>query len=388
MAQGVGGIGPALSAHGKMNELLRTTPFHDWHLAHGARMAAFAGWEMPLHYGSQLQEHHAVRQAAGFFDVSHMRPLDVWGPDARALLRYALANDIARLDDRPGKGLYSTMLRNDGGILDDLIVFHLSSECYRLVLNAATAVQDLEYLQSLAHLQLWQVRFLPRDDWGILAVQGPRALSLVSPLLGVPALQNCPRFQGLELESSSLFVARTGYTGEDGVEILGTPERLLAIADALHAQGVAPAGLAARDSLRLEAGLLLYGQDMGPADSPDRSHLAWTVDLRDPKRDFSGRAAIAKERHGILHQQLWGLVLSRHAIPRTGYEVLAEDGQIIGTVTSGLFSPSLGRGIALARLAAPYGPGMSAQVRIRHQVFPASIVEPPFWRQGKAVYPL
>ncbi|MBU2787344.1 glycine cleavage system aminomethyltransferase GcvT [Acidithiobacillus sp. VAN18-1] len=369
-----------------MSETLQRTALHSWHLAHGARMSPFAGWEMPLHYGSQLREHEAVRQAAGLFDVSHMRPLDLQGPAARSLLRRALANDVARLDAEPGRALYTCMLQEDGGILDDLIVYFLGEDRYRIVLNAAGARADASYLQGLAEEEGGGVEFLPRDDWGILACQGPKAIAWAAEALALPELAPLKPFRSVA-PRADLFLARTGYTGEDGIEILAPHGHLAAIADALLARGVVPSGLAARDSLRLEAGLNLYGQDMTTADSPDRSHLGWTVDLRDPKRDFIGRSAIESERRQGPAQRLWGLLLPRDAIPRHGYELLSAAGETIGTVTSGSFGPSLGLGIALARLRADVGPDSAVFLQVRQRQVPARIVEPPFWRHGQAVYP-
>ncbi len=368
-----------------MNADLQHTALHTWHLAHGAKMSPFAGWDMPLHYGSQLREHEAVRTAAGLFDVSHMRPLDLQGPDARALLRLALANDVARLDREPGRALYSCMLRGDGGILDDLIVYFLGDDRYRIVLNAAGVQADRAYLQDLAATHGLTVTFQPRDDWGILACQGPEAVAKVARVLALPELPALKGFRSLAV-NADLFVARTGYTGEDGVEILAANGELAAIADALLDVGVVPAGLAARDSLRLEAGLNLYGQDMTVADSPDRSHLGWTVDLRDPERQFVGRPAIESERAGGPVQQLWGLLLPREAIPRSGYNVTLANGQSVGVVTSGSFSPSLGLGIALARLDADILPANAVFLQVRQRAVPARLVEPPFWRHGQAVH--
>ncbi len=361
---------------------LQETSLHGWHLAHGARMAAFAGWEMPLHYGSALTEHAAVRQDAGLFDVSHMMVLDLEGPDARRLLRLALANDVARLDGRPGKALYTTLLQEDGGILDDLMVYALDGNRYRLVLNASQSAEDQVHLRHLAEVRGWEAGFRPRTDWGILACQGPGACARFSGLLGMPDLDVLPRFTGMAA-GPGLFIARTGYTGEDGVEILGFSEKLLPLADALLSSGVQPAGLAARDSLRLEAGLKLYGQDMDSGDTPDRSALSATVDLNDPGREFLGRETVLWERQQGIAWKLVGLVLEE-GIPRHGYPVLSACGELLGTVTSGLFSPSLRRGIALARVVAGYGPGARVQVSIRGQAHRAMVVNPPFWRNGQA----
>ena len=359
------------------------TALHDWHVAQGARMVDFAGWEMPLNYGSQLAEHEAVRQAAGLFDVSHMRPLDLSGPDVRALLRYALANDVAKLDAVPGKALYSTMLQGDGGIVDDLIVTHRGDGKYRMVLNAGGAEADTAHLQTLVDAHGWQVNLQKRPDLGILAVQGPTARAMVATVLGMPALAELPVFHASE--RGECFVGRTGYTGEDGVEVITANSLLPSLADRLVAAGVRPAGLAARDSLRLEAGLNLYGQDMTTAFSPYASNLAWTVDLRAAERDFLGREALAAQLAAGGCAKLIGLAM-REAIPRHGYVVEDAAGRPCGVVTSGIFSPSLQCGIALARVEAALEPGAVCAVVVRGVRRPALVVKPPFWRKGVATF--
>ncbi|MBN6739207.1 glycine cleavage system aminomethyltransferase GcvT [Acidithiobacillus sp. MC6.1] len=359
------------------------TAFYDWHVAHGARMVDFAGWEMPLNYGSQLAEHEAVRQTAGLFDVSHMRPLDLSGPDARTLLRYALANDVAKLDAVPGKALYSTMLQDDGGIIDDLIVTHRGDGRYRIVLNAGGAEADTAHLQTLVDARGWQVTLQKRPDLGILAVQGPTARAMAATVLGMPALAELPVFHALE--QGDFFVGRTGYTGEDGVEVIAANTLLPGLADRLVAAGVRPAGLAARDSLRLEAGLDLYGQDMTTAVSPYASNLAWTVDLRAVERDFLGRAALEAQLAAGSGGKLIGLAM-REGIPRHGYVVEDALGQPCGVITSGIFSPSLQCGIALARVDAVLEPGAVCAVVVRGARRPALVVKPPFWRKGVATF--
>ncbi|WP_414039113.1 glycine cleavage system aminomethyltransferase GcvT [Acidithiobacillus sp. M4-SHS-6] len=361
----------------------KQTVLYPWHLAHGARMVDFAGWQMPLQYASQLAEHKAVREAAGFFDVSHMRPLDVEGRDARSLLRYALANDVAKLDAHPGKALYSTLLQADGGILDDLIVYHRGADAYRIVLNAAGADADTAHFQDLIDQHGWQATLQKRPDLGILAVQGPKARAQVAGLLQLPGLQSMKSFTALETDA--YFIGRTGYTGEDGVEIIAANTHLPGLADRLLAAGILPAGLAARDSLRLEAGLDLYGQDMDTQVSPYASNLAWTVDLRDPKRDFLGRAALEAEIARGDGPRLIGIALSA-GIPRHAYVLEDAAGQPCGAVTSGLFSPSLQCGIALARVNAPVESGSILQLVIRGVRKPALVVKPPFWRQGAATF--
>ncbi|AEK57560.1 glycine cleavage system aminomethyltransferase GcvT [Acidithiobacillus caldus] len=367
-----------------MTVAARATPLRAWHLAQGARMVEFADWELPLHYGSQLAEHAAVREAAGLFDVSHMRPLDVSGPQARDFLRYALANDVARLDGQDGKALYTVMVQEDGGILDDLIVTRRTAREYRLVLNAARAESDTVHLRCLARRWAGSQRAAPeiqeRPDLGILACQGPMAARQLAAVLDFPELLQRKPFSTLERDQ--LFLSRTGYTGEDGFEIIAPGDRLLGLADALVAAGVKPAGLAARDSLRLEAGLNLYGQDMTVADSPARSNLDWTVDLRDPEREFLGRSALAAERAQGARQALRGLIL-KDGIARAGCAVSSREGLPLGQVTSGLFAPSLRRGIALARLTSDTPLGATVFVSLRGREHVALVVQPPFWRRGR-----
>lgn len=361
----------------------KQTALYPWHLAHGARMVDFAGWQMPLQYASQLAEHKAVRETAGFFDVSHMRPLDIEGEDARRLLRYALANDVAKLDAHPGKALYSTLLQEDGGILDDLIVYHRGINTYRIVLNAAGADADTAHFQRLIDQHAWQVTLQKRPDLGILAVQGPKARAMVADLLQLPGLQSMKTFTALE--ENDYFIGRTGYTGEDGVEIIAANTQMPALAERLLAAGIIPAGLAARDSLRLEAGLDLYGQDMDTRVSPYASNLAWTVDLRDPERNFLGRSALEAEIARGDGPRLIGIALPA-GIPRHGYGLEDGSGQPCGEVTSGIFSPSLQCGIALARVNAPIEPGSILQLVIRGARKSALVVKPPFWRQGAATF--
>ncbi|MCL4525743.1 MAG: glycine cleavage system aminomethyltransferase GcvT [Gammaproteobacteria bacterium] len=361
----------------------RRTALYDWHVAHGARMVDFAGWEMPLNYGSQLAEHEAVRRAAGLFDVSHMRPLDVSGPEARVLLRYALANDVAKLDAEPGKALYSTMLQGDGGIVDDLIVYHRGGGRYRIVLNAGGAEADTAHLQAIADTHGWHVTLQKRPDLGILAVQGPTARALAATVLTIPALADLGVFHALE--QGDFFVGRTGYTGEDGVEIVAANGLLTDLADRLLVVGVRPAGLAARDSLRLEAGLDLYGQDMTTAVSPYASNLGWTVDLRAADRDFLGRVALEAQLAAGGGDKLIGLAL-REGIPRHGYVVENAAGQPCGVVTSGIFSPSLQCGMALARVDAALEPKAACAVVVRGVRRPALVIKPPFWRNGAATF--
>jgi aminomethyltransferase len=353
---------------------MRRTPLIDAHRAANAKLVEFAGWEMPLHYGSQIDEHHAVRRDAGMFDTSHMLALDVAGDAAREFLRRALANDVARLR-ATGKALYSCLLAEDGGILDDLIVYRLAGDRFRIVLNAATAESDIAWLERLLPVG---VRLQPRRDLAMLAVQGPRARErfwLALPELRV-ASEALERFSSMEMNES--FIARTGYTGEDGFELLLPAARAGDAWQRLRAAGVRPCGLGARDTLRLEAGMNLYGQDMDASVMPSECGLAWTVALEEP-RAFVGRQAI--ERRTPSHRML-GLVLeARGGVLRSHQPVRGERGE--GMITSGTFSPTMNMSIALARLPADSQPGERVQVSVRDKQLAARTVQPPFVRHGK-----
>jgi len=352
---------------------VQRTPLHAAHAAAGARLVAFAGWEMPLHYGSQIEEHHAVRRDAGVFDTSHMLALDIEGAGATAFLRHALANDVARLSVS-GKALYSCLLAWDGGVLDDLIVYFLGENRYRAVLNAATAQVDLDWLRRLAPAG---TALLPRHDLAMLAVQGPRAgerLGSAFPELR-PALEALRPFSCAE--SGDRFIARTGYTGEDGFELLLPAAQAVPNWERLLASGARPCGLGARDTLRLEAGMNLNGQDMDPSLAPAECALGWTVAL-DGARDFVGRAALARR---TASRRLLGLVLEeRGGVLRPQLAVRGAHGE--GVITSGSFSPTLNASIALARLPAASAPGERVQVELRGKPLAARVVKPPFVRNG------
>ncbi|HVP09514.1 MAG TPA: glycine cleavage system aminomethyltransferase GcvT [Burkholderiales bacterium] len=353
---------------------MRRTPLFDAHRAAGARMVEFAGWEMPLHYGSQIEEHHAVRRAAGVFDISHMLAADVAGAEAKAFLRRALANDVERLK-APGKALYSCLLAEDGGVLDDLIVYFVEPGRYRMVLNAATAQADLAWLGGLAPAG---VRLAPRPDLAMLAVQGPRAREKFWDALPEfrAASEELASFCSIERNES--FIARTGYTGEDGFELMLPARDAPGAWRRLCAAGIGPCGLGARDTLRLEAGMNLYGADMDAAVTPFESGLAWTVSL-EGERDFVGRAAL--ERRSTARQRL-GLVLEERAgVLRAHQEVRTERGE--GVITSGSFAPTLNASIALARLPAACAPGERVEVAVRGKRLAARLVRPPFVRHGK-----
>ena len=351
------------------------TPLYGQHVAAGARMVEFAGWELPVGYGSQIDEHHAVRRDAGVFDVSHMCVVDLRGPATRALLARLLANDVGRLT-APGKALYSCMLREDGGVLDDLIACHLDEQWFRLVVNAATAERDLEWITR--HAGPAGVAVLPRRELALLAVQGPSARAKTLPLLpaGCAAAELRPFFGQ---PGGDWFVSRTGYTGEDGFEVALPAADAAAFWTALVHAGVRPCGLGARDTLRLEAGMNLYGQDMNESVTPLESGLAWTVVL-DDRRDFIGKAALLRQHHAGPARRLAGLVLQGRGVLRSHQRVFTADGGE-GEVTSGTFSPTLERSIGLARV--PVATTGMVEVEIRGHRLPARVVKPPFVRNGR-----
>ena len=348
----------------------RKTALIDEHVAAGARMVGFAGWDMPLHYGSQVEEHRAVRTGAGVFDVSHMTVVDIAGPDALAFLRRLLAGDVARLAE-VGQALYTTLLNETGGIVDDLIAYRMP-QGYRLVVNAATRDKVLDWLQR--HVA-GKVSVAERR-MTILAVQGPEAIARCESVGAVRAAALPARFNAVT--AGGWTIARTGYTGEDGLEIMLPDAQAPALWRQLLAAGVHPAGLAARDTLRLEAGLNLYGQDMDESVSPLAANLGWTVHWVPEDRNFIGRRALERERSAGVAMKLTGLALAVRGVMRPGQRVLTKAGE--GTVTSGLFSPTLGYSIALARL--PAKASQAVDVLIRDKPLPARIVRPPFVRNG------
>jgi glycine cleavage system T protein (aminomethyltransferase) len=353
---------------------MRRTPLYDVHRTANAKLVEFAGWEMPLHYGSQIEEHHAVRRDAGLFDTSHMLALDIEGGSAREFLRHALANDVGRLR-QPGKALYSCLLAEDGGILDDLIVYHLAEDRYRMVLNAATAQGDLAWLARLCPAG---TVLRARHDLAMLAVQGPRAREKCWLALGELRAAGAALGVFFGVQAGDVFVARTGYTGEDGVELLLPAVRAADAWLRLRDAGVRPCGLGARDTLRLEAGMSLYGQDMDASVTPFECGLGWTVAL-EGTREFVGRPALAKRAPT---QRMLGLVLEeRGGVLRAHQPVHGAHGA--GTITSGSFSPTMNASIALGRLPVASAPGEKLQVAVRDRMLVARAVQPPFVRRGK-----
>ncbi len=357
---------------------MQRTPLFEQHLAAGGKMVDFAGWEMPIHYGSQIEEHHAVRRHAGMFDVSHMTIVDVVGCDAKRYLQQLLANDVARLT-APGKALYSCMLNEQGGVVDDLIVYLQDETRYRVVVNAATRDKDLEWMRR--KIGPLAVDVAERPELAMIAVQGPQARQLALSVLDVAqrvVAEQLGRFFGAPC--GDWFIGRTGYTGEDGFEIMLPAAEAAGLWDALRAAGVAPCGLGARDTLRLEAGMSLYGSDMDETISPLEAGLAWTVAFEPAGRAFIGRAALEAQRAAGVARKLVGLVLEGKGVLRSHQKVVVE-GLGEGETTSGSFSPTLGVAIALARV--PAAAGASCAVEIRGKLLPARVVRPPFVRDGK-----
>ncbi len=356
---------------------LRTALF-DIHIEMGAKMVPFGGWDMPLHYGSQLKEHHAVRQEAGMFDVSHMLALDIVGADSEAFLRKLLANDVARLQ-QAGKALYSCMLNPDGGVIDDLIVYFLSPGNYRVVVNAGTAEKDLRWMEQLAGA--YEIELTARRDLAMIAVQGPQARDMTLPLLPdtlkEPAAELKPFFA---VADEDWLVARTGYTGEDGFEVSLPATEAGDFWKELADGGVAPCGLGARDTLRLEAGMNLYGHDMDESISPLVAGLAWTVSWEPQERDFIGRKPLEAQRDKDDNLQFVGLVLEGRGVLRDHLKIYSGDEEI-GEITSGGFGPTLDRSIALARIRKGYGD--VCEVDIRGKRLPVRVVTPPFVRNGQ-----
>lgn len=357
----------------------KRTPLYDAHLAAAGKMVDFGGWDMPIHYGSQLDEHHQVRQSAGLFDVSHMTVVDIDGADAEAYLRHLLANDVARIE--AGRALYTAMLKEDGGVIDDLLVYHRGDD-YRLVVNCATREKDLAWMQQ--QTADFAVNIRERADLAMLAIQGPEARVQVAKLLGgerAEAIESLKVFHFADsfAEVSDWTIARTGYTGEDGVEIILPGADAVSLWDGLLEQGIKPSGLGARDTLRLEAGLNLYGSDMDETISPLACNMAWTLVFGE--HDFIGRAALeAQQAAG--HDELVGLVMTAKGVLRPHQVVISEQGE--GEITSGTFSPTLGHAIALARV--PAGTSGSIEVDIRGKRRQVEVVKPPFVRNGKAVF--
>jgi aminomethyltransferase len=352
---------------------LSQTPLNARHRELGARMVDFGGWDMPVNYGSQIEEHHAVRGDAGMFDVSHMTVVDLKGGRVREFLRHLLANDVARLKT-PGKALYSTMLNERGGVIDDLIVYFQDESWFRVVVNAATREKDLRWIRAQA--EAFAVAVDERADLAMIAVQGPNARAKVATLLGESVL-GLKRFEGHPFDGA--FVGRTGYTGEDGFELIVAADDVVGLWDRLLEAGVKPCGLGARDTLRLEAGMHLYGQDMDEDTSPLECGLDWTVVLEPADRRFIGRDALESLKARGVSKQMVGLVLDDKGVLRHDQRVITAAGD--GRILSGTFSPTIGKAIALASV--PTGELGDVSVDIRGKALPVRVVKASFVREGK-----
>ena len=354
------------------------TPLYAKHVEAGARIVDFGGWDMPLHYGSQIEEHHSVRRYAGAFDVSHMTIVDLDGERSLEFLRVLLANDAAKLRE-PGRALYSCMLNEAGGVVDDLIVYFLGAARYRLVVNAATRDKDVAWIGK--HAAPFGSTVSERPELAMIAVQGPAARDLAAGVFDRHVSDGALALKPFTaLEANGLFIARTGYTGEDGFEIALPSADAASFWQAVLDAGAAPCGLGARDTLRLEAGMNLYGADMDETTSPLESGLGWTVALDPPDREFIGRDAVVQMRDNPDRQRFTGLLLRDRGVLRNHQRVVVE-GRHDGEITSGGFSPTLQRSIALARL--PAGDYDSAKVDVRGKLLDVRLVKPPFVRKGR-----
>ena len=356
--------------------MTQKTVLNDTHRALGAKMVDFGGWDMPINYGSQIEEHHAVRKHAGMFDVSHMTIVDLHGAKTREFLRRLLANSIDKLKVS-GKALYSCMLNESGGVIDDLIVYFLSEDFFRVVVNASTRDKDLAWIDKQA--AAFGVKVTERPELAMIAVQGPEARAKVQSLLSPATREKAAKIgKFVACEGDGLFIARTGYTGEDGYEIIVPESQAVDLWNKLGGAGVQPAGLGARDTLRLEAGMNLYGQDMDETITPWEAGLAWTVAM-DEGREYIGRSALEKQKSDGVPRAMVGLVMDDKGVLRHGQRVVTPSGD--GEILSGTFSPTLGKSIAFARV--PAATTDKAQVDIRGKLVPVRVVKFPFVRDGK-----
>jgi len=361
----------------------RRTPLHDVHVAAGARMVEFAGWSMPVQYSSVLQEHHAVRTAAGLFDVSHMGEASVRGPGACDLLQRLTCNDVGRLT--PGRAQYNALTTPDGTFVDDLIVYMLGDNDYLVVLNAGNTSKDLAWIRK--HVPEVGVELVDVSDrYALIALQGPRSTEMLQSLTELElAKLRYFRLAQAEVLEAPCIVARTGYTGEDGFEIFAPPSSAPSVWTALlregEALGARPAGLAARDTLRLEAKMTLYGNDIDETTTVLEADLGWIVKLA--KGEFIGKDVLERQSRDGLSRKLVGFEMAGRAIARSGYDVIL-GGEVVGQVTSGSHSPTLGKSIGLAYL--PVGmwePGTVFEIDIRGRREAATVVATPFYKRPR-----
>ena len=362
----------------------KQTPLYQQHLDANGKIVDFGGWDMPIHYGSQLQEHNVVREDAGMFDVSHMTIVDIEGPEALAYLQKLLANDVAKLTVI-GKALYTGMLNEEGGVIDDLIVYKMDG-WYRTVVNCGTREKDLAWMTK--QIESFDATLTERSELAMVAVQGPNAIAKVKQVRAEQAdlIDSLNIFQGLP--DGEWFYARTGYTGEDGLEVIVPADEVVGFWQALLAAGVAPAGLGARDTLRLEAGMNLYGNEMDDSVSPLNAGMGWTIAWEPSDRDFIGRTALEAQKADGIKTKLVGIVLETRGVMRSHQKVVVEGlGEGVsceGEITSGTFSPTLQHSIAMARV--PYDTGSECNIEMRGKLIPARIVKMPFVRNGKKIF--
>jgi aminomethyltransferase len=369
--------------------MAQRTALYDWHLANSGKLVDFSGWDMPVNYGSQIEEHKAVRTDVGMFDVSHMTVVDLAGSDVRAYLQILLANDVAKIDGMVGKALYTGMLNENGGVIDDLIVYNMGDnkgQWYRLVVNCGTRTKDVEWMA--AQTKNLDVAINERDDLAMIALQGPNAIAkhaAIEPELA-DAISKLTVFHGIEVGEN--LYARTGYTGEDGLEIILPAAEALILWEQLAAAGVNACGLGARDTLRLEAGMNLYGNEMSDEVSPLVANMGWTIAWEPSEREFIGRKAIEDEKQAGVTRKLVGLILRDKGVLRAHQKVIIDglgEGILEGIVTSGTFSPTLNLSIALARVPVAAKIGTQCQVEIRNKRLTVDIVKPVFVRNGQSL---
>ena len=353
------------------------TPLYDMHLALGAKMVDFNGWDMPLHYGSQVDEHHHVRNECGVFDISHMSIFDIQGDQAQAFLQLLLSNDVALLNT-VGDAQHSIMLNEQGGVIDDLMVSRTDTG-YRLVSNAVTRERVQTWLEQHAATFSCSVQW--RNDLCLFSIQGPLARERLSSILSasrVNLIQNLQHHH--TAQDGDWFISCTGYTGEDGIEIMLPASQAVDFINALVGAGISPIGIGARDTLRLEAGFNLYGFDTNEQVSPLTVNMGHLICWQPETRDFIGRQALQNQLDRGVMEKLVGLVLDERGVLRAGQPVRINN-QTTGVITSGSYSPTLGKAIALARV--PVATGDRGEVEIRHKWFPVRVVKPRFVRNGK-----
>jgi aminomethyltransferase len=360
---------------------LLKTPLYQAHCDLNAKVVDFGGWALPVNYGSQIEEHHAVRKDCGIFDVSHMTVSDITGPDTLIFLKKILANDIGKISHTSGKALYSCLLNEQGGVIDDLIVYFLSDQHCRLVTNAGTNAKDMAWLNKQA--QPFNLTFEEKPELALIAIQGPNALAKAQQVLPKDLAEKATtlsRFQGgfADEDKQEAFIGRTGYTGEDGYELIVNAELANSFWSACIAAEIQPCGLGARDTLRLEAGMALYGNDLDEQHTPLESGLKWTVSLSD-ERDFIGKEVLLNESK----QNFVGLILKDRGVLR-GHQEIYQGDELIGEITSGTFSPSLEQSIGLARINTTLNVGDEVTIAVRNKRLKAVIAKYPFIKNGQA----